>query len=143
MALSRAPQESEILVAIVAGQIAAQAPGYPPDIAVAVGTAERICEEIINRTDHGDPPPPMVPGLIFIDEHSSQRHDGSDKQRGISVQWKRGEEFGYEGDELTAQEANDLMAAIVAAVEKWNDEKQNGRFTVAYDTEPGEGASDE
>lgn len=148
MTTSRDLHENEIAVALIAGQVAsgsdAKKYGGSIDIALCVGTAERIIEEIIQRADNPESPPAPLPGgMIFVDEFSSQNNDGTGKQRGISATWNRGDEFGYEGDELTPEEANTLLGTIISAVEEWNDSFANGSFQIAHDREPGEDSSED
>lgn len=125
MTLSRDLNETEYLVALVAGQHAAaqvtMAPSalQPPDVALAVGTAERICEEIIQRKDNPERGPELPPNALHIDEFSSQANDGSDKRMGIHVEWVRGPEIGPEGNTLAPWQVTSLMGAIIRAVEDW------------------------
>lgn len=141
MNIDRELKDHEVTAALVAGQIVGAARALGADetadkvIQNAIGTAQRIIGELVARTDGDDDmPAPMLPGILFIDEHTSQRNDGSDKQRGISVVWKRGEEFGYEGDELLAWQSRSLMGAIIRAVEEWVDsEDGSSDLTVDHD----------
>jgi hypothetical protein len=125
MTLSRDLNETEYLVALVAGQHAAaqvtMAPSalQPPDVALAVGTAERICEEIIQRKDNPNPPAPLPPGVIHIDEFSSQFNDGSGKVAGIGIEWFRSDELGPNGNTLSPDQVRSLMGAIIRTVEEW------------------------
>lgn len=137
MTLSREPSEPEYLVSLVAGQVAAAqvGGGSSLDIRMAVGTAERIIEEIISRADNPEYPAELDPGIVFIDEFSSQRNDGGDKQAGISVGWRRGDEHGPYTATLTPHQVNELMGVIVTAVEEWA-EQYGTSFTVLYDREP-------
>lgn len=132
MTLSRDLNETEYLVALVAGQVAATMlrpnPGDLREmeqgwdervIGVSVGTAERICEEIIQRKDNPERVAELDPGAIWIDVFSSQRNDGGDKRMGINIEWKRGPEIGPEGDTLEPWQVTSLMGAIIRTVEEW------------------------
>lgn len=47
----RAPRDAEILVAIVAGQIAANNYDFPDTVESAIDTAEQIVAEVLRRGD--------------------------------------------------------------------------------------------
>lgn len=137
MTLTRDLSETEYLVGLVAGQIQAgrNIAGLGTDIAIAVGTAERICEEIIRRKDNPEQPAPLPPGVLHVDEFSSQFNDGSGKVAGIGIEWFRSDELGPTGNALTPEQVTELFTRVVKLVEEFGDEVG---LQVLYDREEGD-----
>lgn len=123
--MNRAPQEAEILTAIVAGQIA---PRFNTDDVVtrSVDMAEKIVDEVTRRADERleSAPEPLDQGIVFVDEFSSRNgKTGEDRRRGVSVEWADGQHVDVTG----------LMSAVIDAVEKFVESTHGHRFTVMYD----------
>lgn len=193
MKITRELKDHEITTALVAGHHAAMQVGkspsaqHPPDVELAVDTAERIVQEILDRTARSEKPvtyryecrhghittadfdqgvvpdaeidcddeskgnnytpcqksawllgtvdeyrpEPLPPGVLHIDEFSSQAQDGGDKRMGIHIEWLRGAKLGPDGNTLTPDEISELFGAVVSAVEQWVGDRSD--LQVLYD----------
>ncbi len=124
----RALEEGEIVTALIAGQVAAAwtANDCKIDIGIAVGTAERIQLEIIQRADEPIKTTPLDPGILFVDEFSCQRNDGSDKHDGVAVEWAKGT--------LSHAQQRYLLGLVVKVIEDYAETVIDpSGLTVMYD----------
>lgn len=78
-------------------------------------------------------PEPLPPGVLHIDEFSSQAADGTDKRMGIHIEWLRGPEIGPSGNTLTPDQIDGLFGAVVSVVEEWAETHGGSSLQVLYD----------
>lgn len=116
--------ESERLVSELAARIL---PGlHPVSEHVSIGAVERAVEyaerivrevqrhELDSVDDRG---PELPPGVLHVDEFSSQFPEGTHRTAGIHIEWRRGPEIGPSDNTLSGEEVEQLKARVITALE--------------------------